>query len=157
MTKELQTIREALEHARAWTENVGVELRCGKALAALDTLSAEPSEDARELATRLFEGVAKRVDQFFKAKNIQGGVRCGDDMFSAIDKLELAKSIERYAAARDERVSQKVREECGEEYRTAIRKIIAHTGLLRNPSNELLIGLINSIKRIASDAITGKG
>ena len=62
--------------------------------------SAEPTTSARELAEKLFEGVALRVDQFFKAKNIQGGVRSGDDLFSPMDKHELAKTIERYAQAR---------------------------------------------------------
>jgi len=62
--------------------------------------SAEPAISARELAEKLFEGVALRVDQFFKAKNIQGGVRSGDDLFSPMDKHELAKTIERYAQAR---------------------------------------------------------
>ena len=56
-----------------------------------------PREDlaqmARPLADQIFDGIALRVDQFFKAKNIQGGVRSGDDLFSPIDKWELAKSI----------------------------------------------------------------
>lgn len=55
---------------------------------------------ARELADKIFEGIALRVDQFFKAKNIQGGVMSGDDLFSPIDKYELAKSIDRYSEAR---------------------------------------------------------
>ena len=49
-----------------------------------------------KMVSKLFEAIATRGDQFFKAKNIQGGVRCGDDLFSPIDKLELKKSLVAY-------------------------------------------------------------
>lgn len=49
-----------------------------------------------KMVSKLFEAIAARVDKFFKTKNIQGGVRCGDDLFSPIDKLELKKSLVSY-------------------------------------------------------------
>jgi len=54
--------------------------------------------DSREFVDKLFDGIAARVDQFFKAKNIQGGVRCGDDMFSMMDKIQLRKSLDQFRA-----------------------------------------------------------
>jgi hypothetical protein len=74
------SIQKTIEHVKAFFPN--------------------PPKDARELADKIFEGIALRVDQFFKAKNIQGGVMSGDDLFSPIDKYELAKSIDRYSEAR---------------------------------------------------------
>jgi hypothetical protein len=54
--------------------------------------------DSKEIADRLFEAIAKRVDQFFKRKNIQGGVRCGGDLFSPMDKHELVKTLDHLIA-----------------------------------------------------------
>jgi hypothetical protein len=111
-----------------------------------------PSESAKEIATKLFDGVALRVDQFFKAKTIQGGVRCGEDMFSAIDTLELSKSIERYAQGRADAIRREL-----DLYKNALLKVIGHTGTNQAPSNELLKGLLASIFRIANDAIMNAG
>jgi hypothetical protein len=55
------------------------------------------AREASELASKIFEGIALRIDHFFKASNIQGGVRCGDDLFSPMDKHELAKAIDQWA------------------------------------------------------------
>jgi hypothetical protein len=54
-------------------------------------------ERAKDMASRLFDAIALRVDQFFKAKNIQGGVKRGDDLFSPMDKHELAQSLLQFA------------------------------------------------------------
>lgn len=112
-------------------ERVGIEARqiaynllvemFSNARAALSRLSDqdEPANDARALAERLFEGIALRVDRFFKAKGIQGGVRSGDDLFSPLDKHELAASIERYVQAR----LSASRQECDKcEYKTRAKK-----------------------------------
>jgi len=54
--------------------------------------------DTREFVEKLFNAITARVDQFFKAKNIQGGVRCGDDMFSMVDKVILQRYIDQFRA-----------------------------------------------------------
>lgn len=64
------------------------------AAAAQPAPKPETDGDAlRAFVDQLFDAIALRVDQFFKAKNIQGGVRCGDDLFSPMDKHELTLSL----------------------------------------------------------------
>ena len=87
-----------------------IAIDLASAFESYDPDAIRPSDSAKELATKLFDGVALRVDQFFKAKNIQGGVRGGEDMFSAIDTLELSKTIERYAQGR----ADTIRRECAD-------------------------------------------
>ena len=99
---------------------LGLCRKCGRAESELsEPCSPRPEarEEAKELATRIFDGIALRVDQFFKSNDIQGGVRCGDDLFSPVDKIELAKSIEAYALSRLATPKPEAREESVNDFR----------------------------------------
>lgn len=137
---KIDTVREALETAKRLNE--GLFIYYDKAVATLSTLYSkiEPTESAKDLATRLFDGVALRVDQFFKAKNIQGGVKSAQDMFSAVDALELAKSIERYAQGRFEII----RLECAEK---AMKYVTENGAYPPEPWEELRSAIISDLEQ----------